>query len=65
MVRMDLEGIVKEAAEKAFLDGKKTITTELLMSVRRDSKSISDIQTDKIKALRESLKKYDIKPASA
>ena len=61
----DLEGIVKEAAEKAFLDGKKTITTELLMSVRRDSKSISDIQTDKIKALRESLKKYDIKPASA
>lgn len=61
----DLEGIIKEAAEKAFLDGKKTITTELLMSVRRDSKSISDIQTDKIKALRESLKKYDIKPASA
>ena len=60
----DLEGIIREASETAFIDGKEIITTELLMSIRRESKSISDIQKEKIEAMRTSLKKFDIKPAS-
>lgn len=60
----DLEGIVREASETAFIDGKDEITTELLMSIRKEAKSISDIQKEKIEAMRASLKKYNIKPAS-
>ena len=60
----DLEGIIREASETAFIDGKDEITTDLLMSIRREAKSISDIQKEKIEAMRTSLKKFDIKPAS-
>ena len=60
----DLEGIIREASETAFIDGKDEITTELLMSIRKEAKSISDIQKEKIEAMRTSLKKFDIKPAS-
>ena len=60
----DLEGIIREASETAFIDGKDEITTDLLMSIRKEAKSISDIQKEKIEAMRTSLKKFDIKPAS-
>ena len=39
----DLEGIVKEAVETAFIEGKDAITTDLLMQIRRETKSIYDI----------------------
>ncbi|MBQ7544675.1 MAG: AAA family ATPase [Synergistaceae bacterium] len=61
----DLEGIVREASETAFIEGMSGITTELLLSIRKETKSISDIQRDKIEGMRTSLKKYSIKPASA
>lgn len=61
----DLEGIVKDAIETAFIDGTETITTELLLKSFEDAKSISVIQKEKIEALRTDLKKYDIKPASS
>ena len=60
----DLEGIVKDAVENAFIDGTNLITTESLVSARRAAKSISDIQGDKINELRDNLKKYNIQPAS-
>lgn len=60
----DLEGIVKDAVERAFREKKTTITVELLQASRENAKSISDIQGDEIKALRDKLKKRDIKPAS-
>ena len=61
----DLEGIVKDAIETAFIDGTETITTELLLKSFEEAKSISVIQKEKIEALRTDLKKYDIKPASS
>lgn len=60
----DLEGIVQDAVETAFIDGTENITAELLLKSLEEAKSISDIQGEKIKKLREDLKKYDIKPAS-
>ena len=60
----DLEGIVKDAVEPAFIDGGKYVTSELLLKSLEDAKSISNIQGDKITKLREELKRYDIKPAS-
>ena len=60
----DLEGVVKDAVETAFIDGESTITTARLLESLKDTKSISDIQKDKITKLRDELKKYDIKPAS-
>ena len=59
----DLEGIIKEAVETAFIE-KKAITTELLMQIRNETKSIYEIQEAKIKAMREKLNEYKIKSAS-
>lgn len=59
----DLEGVVKEAVETAFLE-KKEITTELLMDILNNTKSITDIQGPKIKELEEKLDKLSIKDAS-
>ena len=60
----DLEAVVKDAVETAFIDGKDSVSTERLMKSREDAKSISNIQGEKIKQIREEMKKYDIKPAS-
>ncbi len=60
-----LEGIVKDAVETAFISGEATITTDLLLKCRKEAKSISDIQTEKITKMREKLREYNIKPASA
>ena len=60
----DLESVVKDAVESAFIGGGGAVTLELLSKSLADAKSISQIQGDKIKKLREELKKYDIKPAS-
>ena len=56
---------MKDAIETAFIDGTETLTTELLLKIFEDAKSISVIQKEKIETLRTDLKKYDIKPASS
>ena len=61
----DLEGVVKDAVETAFIEGTDELTTEFLLKSLEDSKSITKIQGEKIQKLREDLKKYDIKPASS
>ena len=61
----DLEGIVQDAVETAFIDDVDEITTERLLKSLQEAKSISNIQKEKIKKLREDLKEYDIKPASS
>ena len=60
----DIESVVKDAVEAAFINGKGAVTIDLLSRSLADAKSISQIQGDKIRKLREELKKYDIKPAS-
>lgn len=60
----DLEAVVKDTIEKAFIDGKAVITTEELCSTMKDTKSISCTLKDKIQLIRDTVSKMDIKSAS-
>lgn len=60
----DLEAVVKDTIEMAFIDGRDSITTEdLIMSVK-DTKSISSTLKEKITEIKTTISKIDIKPAS-
>lgn len=61
----DLESVVKNTIEAAFISGKDTITTEDLLDSIHETKSISDVLKEKIKNLRTIISKFDIQPASA
>ena len=60
----DLEAVVKDTIEMAFIDGKESITTEDLLKTVKDTKSISSTLKDKIKEIKSTIDKIDIKPAS-
>lgn len=60
----DLEAVVKEAIEEAFIENKETIVTEDLDKTIKDTKSISVTLKDKIEGIRKTSEKIDIKPAS-
>lgn len=60
----DLEAVVKDTIEMAFIDGKDLITTEDLLKSVRDTKSISSTLKDKIEEIRAAIDKVDIKPAN-
>lgn len=60
----DLEAVVKDTIEMAFIEGRTDITTEDLIRSVKDTKSISSILKDKINQIRETVNKMDIKPAS-
>jgi len=60
----DLEAVVKDAIESAFINGEDKITTEDLMQAVKDTKSISSTLKDKIEQIKQTISKIDIKPAS-
>lgn len=60
----DLEAVVKDAIETAFLDGKTALTTEDLLRAVKDTKSISSTLKDKIEQIKDTVSRIDIKPAS-
>ena len=60
----DLEAVVKDTIEMAFIDGKTSITTDDLIRSVKDTKSISSTLKDKIRQIKETVSKIDIKPAS-
>lgn len=62
----DIESVVKEAVEAAFCapDGDRKVTTEKLLTVIQNTKSISDTLKEKIDKLREEYKKYNFKTAN-
>jgi len=60
----DIESVVKETIEKAFIENKKSVTTDDLIKEIRDTKPMSAAQKDKISQMRDELKNYDIKKAS-
>lgn len=60
----DLEAVVKDTIEMAFIDGKEMITTEDLLKSVKDTKSISSTLKEKIKEIKSTIDKIDIKPAS-
>lgn len=60
----DLEAVVKDTIETAFIAGRNTITTEDLIKSVKDTKSISKTLKDKISEIKSTIEKIDIKPAS-
>ena len=60
----DLEAVVKDTIEMAFIEGKDTITTEDLLKAVKDTKSISSTLREKIKEIKIAVDKIDIKLAS-
>lgn len=60
----DLEAVVKDTIEMAFIEGKDFITTEDLIKSVKDTKSISSTLKDKIAQIKATVSKIDIKPAS-
>ena len=60
----DLEAVVKDTIEIAFIDGKEMITTEDLIKSVKDTKSISSTLKEKIQEIKTTITKIDIKPAS-
>ena len=60
----DLEAVVKDTIESAFIDERKIITTRDLLKSVDDTKSISSTLKDKIAEIKSTISKIDIKPAS-
>jgi len=62
----DIESVVKEAVELAFCspDEDRKLTTEKLLSVIKNTKSISVTLKEKIEKLREEYRKYNFKTAN-
>ena len=62
----DIEAIVSEAVENAFIEGKNSVSTEDILNIIRSGsiKPMSEVLKDKVDALREAFKKYSFKPAN-
>ena len=60
----DIEAVVKDTIERAFIDGKQTINTEDLHKSVLDTKSISCTLKDKIREIKKTIEMIDIKQAS-
>ena len=60
----DLEAVVKDTIELAFIEGTSAITTDDLIKTVKDTKSISSTLKEKIKEIKATIEKIDIKPAS-
>ena len=60
----DLEAIVKDAIENCFIAGAEQLTAEDLMSSQANIKSISKTLEGRIKEIRTTIEKMDLKPAS-
>ncbi|MCC5911428.1 MAG: AAA family ATPase [Clostridiaceae bacterium] len=60
----DLEAVIKETIENAFINEKQTITTADLQKSIKDTKSISSTLKEKISQIKDTISKIDIKPAS-
>lgn len=60
----DLEAVVKDAIERAFLEGKDSVTTEDLLCSIQQIKSISCTMPDKISKIKEAVQRIHVRPAN-
>ncbi len=60
----DIEAIVKEAIEKAFIDDKEKITTDDLIHAKENTKAISETLKEKIEIIRKTTENMAIKDAN-
>jgi AAA+ superfamily predicted ATPase len=60
----DIEAVIKESVENSFIANKEQISTEDILKVIKETKSISKTLGDKIDNARKEFSKLNIKPAS-
>jgi AAA+ superfamily predicted ATPase len=60
----DLESVVKEAIELAFINGQTPLTTELLLQVVKSTDPLSSVMQAQMQEFQDKFKKMKIKPAS-
>lgn len=60
----DLEAVVKDTIELAFIEERLALVTDDLMKSIKDTKSISSTLKEKITQIKDTISKIDIKPAS-
>jgi len=60
----DIEGVVKDAVEKAFVEGKDAVETQDLLDAIQNTHSLSEIMKDAIEKMAEEYKKRKFKNAS-
>lgn len=60
----DLEAVVKDTIELAFIEGREKLKTEDLEKTIKDTRSISCTLKEKITQIKDTVSKIDIKPAS-
>ncbi|GIW48840.1 MAG: hypothetical protein KatS3mg079_316 [Caloramator sp.] len=60
----DIEGVVKESVEIAFINGEKSLTTEIILSVIKKTHSLSEIMKDSIEKMSSEYEKRKFKKAS-
>jgi len=60
----DIESVVKETIENAFIESKKEIKTEDIINSIIQTKSISVTLKEKIDEMKKNLEKFDMKPAT-
>ena len=60
----DLEAVVKDTTEAAFVEGKTTITTEMLEQTIRQTKSTKEMLSEKMEEITKRVAKMNIKSAS-
>lgn len=61
----DIESIVKDAVESAFVTKKEKISTEDILMAAKNTHSLSDVMSDSIQALKKTYEKLKLKSASA
>ncbi|MBH2018677.1 MAG: AAA family ATPase [Burkholderiales bacterium] len=60
----DIEAIVKDAIESAFVDGKKQLDTARLQKVIKTKQPLGEVMKDKVKEYKDKFEKMKIKKAS-
>lgn len=60
----DIESIVKDAIESAFVDGKKALDTTLLQKIIKDTHPLGEVMKDQVKLYKDKFEKMKIKKAS-
>lgn len=60
----DIEAVIKESIENAFINEENDITTENIIDIIKNTKSISSTLKEKIESIRKNIEKVDMKPAS-
>ena len=61
----DIEGVIKDAVEAAFADGKDHISTQDILDVIKTTHSLSEVMKDSIDAMEKEYKRCKFRNASS